>query len=581
MKIDATNHGGYPGKAHQAAEAPRLNITPDFQRLGADFVVAATEVERRLAKQKTAAAGSDGRLAPPSIPFRDAVLLLSRVVELVEQSTLDKLALNAETAGKVRQEIVAANAKLAAQYEAAVHGQGVALAALAAILPDALGLATSVATLKARLAELQSALASTTPGSAGHDQLLLEIDALKRTLAMQEVALGELLQAARDAEAANVDAQKQVDALFEEAVRIGVDLQKTVIEEDKSNLARILALMSALGELLLQSGEVRAETQSELLRVQEEVRIAKLRQDAEKYDKDLAKSEAMNKAMGCVGKILGAVVTAVAFVGAIFTGGASLAIAGIGVALMLADTVTQAVTGKSFLEEALKPIMAVIQPILQFLMDRVADILKGFGVSAEVARMVSMIAVSIAMAGAVVVAMVAGLGGVVGSAAARLASRIGSALARGIQRTIGRLIPEAVKRAVSGAAQSLSGTTLRLFDAASKRLGLATDTVSTQIRGARTIQAAAWMNLASTTATGALDIGAGTMQLRAAKLLASMNLGMKDLQILEEMLKSMTELLATSMDSATAAFARLSQVIQEKTLNGTAIARAMQGSRAV
>lgn len=80
----------------------------------------------------------------------------------------------------------------------------------------------------------------------------------------------------------------------------------------------------------------------------------------------MRKAEAASKAAGCVGKILGAVLTVVSVVGAAFTGGASLALAAVGVGLMAADMVVKELTGVSFMEKAMKPLMDnILGPMIQ------------------------------------------------------------------------------------------------------------------------------------------------------------------------------------------------------------------------
>ncbi len=48
--------------------------------------------------------------------------------------------------------------------------------------------------------------------------------------------------------------------------------------------------------------------------------------------------------MGCIGKVLGALLTIVSVVAAVFTGGASLALAAVGLAVMVADEIVKAAT---------------------------------------------------------------------------------------------------------------------------------------------------------------------------------------------------------------------------------------------
>lgn len=94
----------------------------------------------------------------------------------------------------------------------------------------------------------------------------------------------------------------------------------------------------------------------------------------------MRKAEELNRTMGCIGKILGAVLTVISVVAAAFTGGASLALAAIGVALMVADEVVKATTGVSFMEEALKPLMdKVLKPLMDLLGKAITKALESMG----------------------------------------------------------------------------------------------------------------------------------------------------------------------------------------------------------
>lgn len=84
--------------------------------------------------------------------------------------------------------------------------------------------------------------------------------------------------------------------------------------------------------------------------------------------------------MGCVGKIVGALLTIASVIGAVFSGGASLALAAVGLALMVADEIVKAATGTSFIQQALNPIMeAVLKPLMEAIGKAISKALEALG----------------------------------------------------------------------------------------------------------------------------------------------------------------------------------------------------------
>ncbi|WP_175648885.1 type III secretion system translocon subunit SctE, partial [Burkholderia pseudomallei] len=71
-------------------------------------------------------------------------------------------------------------------------------------------------------------------------------------------------------------------------------------------------------------------------------REAERQNRSDEYQAQAKKAEEMQKTMGCIGKIVGWVITAVSFAAAAFTGGASLALAAVGLALAVGDEISRA-----------------------------------------------------------------------------------------------------------------------------------------------------------------------------------------------------------------------------------------------
>ncbi|MBB5390580.1 MULTISPECIES: type III secretion system translocon subunit SctE [unclassified Herbaspirillum] len=511
---------------------------------------------------------------------RQAGQLLASMAKALESANLSKLAFNAHSAA-VRDAVRnAGSARLAMEYEAAQGKVAEALDQLEALSSKLEQSGQALEEAQQELLKAEAQLAAMDPEAPGYEAVRQHRDALRESVAAAMVDVTHGKQAVQAQQGHVLALQSKVDELLEKANVQKVAVRGETMKSDASNIARMLRLMTKLGELLFKAGETRSEAQRELLQVQADIRSKKLLKDAEKAEKDLAKAEAMNKAMGCVGKILGAVVTAVAFIGTPFTGGVSLALAGIGLTLMVADGIYQAVTGKSFMQEAMAPVMKLLQPVLQFVMDKVAGIMTGLGVDEQTARMAAMIVVSVVMAAAVVALAVTGAGSAVASAVSNVVGRLGSVLGKVMEKTIGKLIPEMLKKAVTQMARQASNGASRMFDAVSQRLGLSTDGVSKQIYAQNLGRIAAGVNFGKTVITSGLDVGVQVDNRKVAEIVASMKLTMSEQELINDMSANLLENLKKSFESSQHFFAYASQAIKQYADTGVAAARAVRGAHA-
>lgn len=514
-------------------------------------------------------------------------LLLASMMSALEQGGLSRQAFNAHSAAMrdaVRQ---AGNAKLADDYDAAQNAVSDALDRLDGLKNQLNDLDGKVRGLEQQLVDAEADLAALDPNATEYVFALQARDALQAKLTQMKLELAQVQSSARAAQDEVESLQQVADGLLARADLLEVALPRAAITQDASNIARLLSLMMALGELMLKTGETRSQTQRALLEVQENIRVKKLLKDAEKAEAEMKKAEAMSKTMGCVGKILGAVITAVAVVGAVFTGGASLLLAGVGLALMLADEIYHAATGNSFMEQAMKPFMKVLQPMLQFVMDKVADMLTELGVDAQSAKMAAMIAVSVAIAAVVVVLAVTGVGGAIAGAAANVVSKLGSVLAKTLEKTIAKLVPEMVKKSMaqmakqtSNAASKVSGAASKAVDAAAQRLGLSTDVASKQMYGQYTQSAAAGLNLAKTGVVGGMDINVQLANIESAKALASMKFTASEMEVLNQMFDNLLAVFKNSFSTAQGFFSSASEAITAQKETGVAVARAVGAASA-
>lgn len=155
------------------------------------------------------------------------------------------------------------------------------------------------------------------------------------------------------------------------------------------NLTYLMAMIAQLIDA--SNGDVTAAS-AELNQKLSEGAVQNAKTKAHEYEIQVKKAEQVHKAMGVFGKILGWVVAVVGFVCAAFTGGAALVIATAGLGLALGDEIQQDVTGGSFLQSAMKPIMdSVIMPLVKITSQVCTDVFEELGVPKRAAEIIGQI----------------------------------------------------------------------------------------------------------------------------------------------------------------------------------------------
>lgn len=182
--------------------------------------------------------------------------------------------------------------------------------------------------------------------------------------------------------------------------------------------------------------------------------------ESQKSLAEAVESKRKSDAMGCIMKLVAALVTAISFVAAIFTGGASLVFAAAALAILVVDTVLEAAGAGftimgSFMDSVMKPIMEGITKAVTAVLELVADAIDGIAKAGAKALGLpepepidrSGIKMASAILGAIVVAIgvVAMMVGGMGAAGSKMLSSIAS-----------KAVPNLVKSLASNATQYLS-----------------------------------------------------------------------------------------------------------------------------
>ncbi|HGL4258919.1 type III secretion system translocon subunit SctE [Burkholderia dolosa] len=239
--------------------------------------------------------------------------------------------------------------------------------------------------------------------------------------------------------------EKQLDsAAHAVAVRSHVHVGQTRADNGAAELTIILA---RLQQLIATSSLAELDTRRETLNEIQEKRQADLTKKSEEYQKQVQRAEDLSKTMGCVGKIVGWTVTAVSFAAAAFTGGASLALAAVGLALTAADQIGESVTGVSFMQSALEGIM---KPMMNGVASLAKNLLVAAGVDPQQAELI----------GAITAAVVTGVVFIVGAfAAMSLAKTVASKVTEVVAQQVPKLAESAIGKVTIAIAESVAQRT--------------------------------------------------------------------------------------------------------------------------
>lgn len=222
--------------------------------------------------------------------------------------------------------------------------------------------------------------------------------------------------------------------------------------------AQLAMVMALLSNAIYDSLTLSLQAKNEQAQQAQDIRIEKERAEAEERAKQAKKQEAMSKKVNCAMKILGALITAVSAVSAVFTGGASLALAAVGLAMMAADAVAKEITGTSLTERIMQPLMEhVLKPLIDALSKMVTGLLESCGVDKDKAEqaghIIGSVLGTVLMAVAAVAAMVVGKGA---------AEKLLKPLLKMAQKMIGKMLPQVMKNLGSQGAAVVSKSFARM-----------------------------------------------------------------------------------------------------------------------
>lgn len=319
--------------------------------------------------------------------------------------------------------------------------------------------------------------------------------------------------------------------LHELSEHLSVLLQK----ENEKHEDKLTYVMALIAKLIDESSRDELESAA---KIREKLSEAAAR-DAAKKAKEFAaqerKAEHLQKTMGCIGKIIGAVITVVGVAAAAFTGGASLALAGVGLGLAVGDEICRAATGHSFIQDALQMVM---KPLLDEMSKIFSHLLAVLGVNGSAQELISNILGAVA-ASVIFIAGMAVAGSAVGKLGGAILQKVGSKLAE--QLAEAEVVAASERSVVQSACSTMNNVVKKVWGGIGRASGMDEEKLA-QISTYSQMGMVASGTVNSGIQTGG-DILVNNMRLNAAKINAKM-----------QMDASVQNVLRTMMDNAIEAF---------------------------
>lgn len=494
--------------------------------------------------------------------------LLNEVMATLAEAGLAKLDTLLANRKVIAQSQSNGQAALLREYEAALNELEAATESARQSEGRVQGAQEALAKAQAELEAAQRRLDGLAPDSPDYRQALADRDAAQAKAGRAQQAFDEASRQHRSAldsaQAANVKAE----GVRQKVVAEGIPTSDSSRDDAKRNLAsaaQLALLMAMFAKLLGDSADERLEMERKLAGEIRDAQAAQAVAEAKKQQEEIAKAERASKAMGCIGKVLGAVLTVVSVVGAVFTGGASLAIAAVGIALMAGDMIGKAITGTSFMEAALKPLMThVLSPMVQAIGKAMGDALKALGVNASLAETVGHVIGAVAAAAAMIAAMV-----VVATVAKGAASRIAPKMAEMIGKLASKAVPDLLKQAGRSSSRLMS----QMMNKVRGSLGMKSDPTSLARYGNYVQSTAAGVQGVGTGTQSGLQVSAGIHQKNAAEHMAAVVIASAIVESMANWLSEAVERFGDALSKQNRMIEQMSGELQNHLNTGLQIAR--------
>ncbi|MEH6353715.1 type III secretion system translocon subunit SctE [Pseudomonas sp. 3JA] len=525
------------------AAASKAARTTDYQEAGRKALADLMSVQYDGHAGPTASTGRPVLHAPP--PRADGnkqetngdlfTLLMAMISELIGEVDVNKLknrlAMLQSMAGARQQGLE----NLSAEYAAAVQAMADAEGDVGSSQAQLDQLHERVLHFQGLLADSEARLAQLDPDSPEYAEELARRDQLKGELASHTQTFNVATAAhLKLIEIANTFAKTLSGVIAKVVVSggAGPDQKET---DEKALSSSALALLNRLKiiELLGEAAQNKEELSQELFQELQVKLQEHMKRESDKYLEEVRKAEALQKTMGCIGKIVGAILAAATIVAGVLTANVALIVVGVvGAAVMIADAVVEEKTGKSFMAEAMKPLTVAMQEAIEFFTELYTQILIEVGVDEDKAKEIAQIAGMIqgVVSTLAAIALVAVVGtAVIGPMVSAVASKLGSVVAQAAPAAM-----QAMKQVATSVGKSLTQMLTQLRSLVTN----GADAVSLARYAANLEIAQAVTEFGHVAAQGVMQIEAGRHQAKAAVHLADVRVRMA---ISEEISKYLTQ----------------------------------------
>jgi len=449
-------------------------------------------------------------------------LLMAMISELIGEVDVKKLsnrlAMLQSMAGAKQQ----GYANLSAEYAAAVQALEAAEGQVGSSQGHLEQLRERVQQVQGLLEDSEARLAQLDPDSPEYAQELARRDQLKGELASHTQAFNVATTAHLKLIAlANSCASTLSGVVARVVVSVGGPAHKETDEKALSSSALALLNRLRIIELLGEAAQNKEELSQELFQALQVKLQEHMKRESDKYLEEVRKAEALQKTMGCIGKIVGAILSAATIVAGVLTANPVLIVVGvIGAGVMIADAVVEEKTGKSFMAEAMKPLTFVMQEAIKRFSEMYTQMLIDLGVDEDKAKEIGQIAGMIqgVVSTLAAVALVAVVGAqVIGPMISAVASKLASVAAQAAPAAM-----QALKQMATSVGNSLTQmlTQLRGF------ITNGADAVSLARYAANLEIAQAVTEFGNVAVQGGLQIKSGQHQAQAAVHLANVRVRM-------------------------------------------------------
>ncbi|MDR5618349.1 type III secretion system translocon subunit SctE [Arsenophonus sp.] len=350
---------------------------------------------------------------------------------------------------------------------------------------------------------------------------------------------------------------------------------KTLIELESQHLpssAKLTYLMAKMRELLGSLTLESMNSQREILQEMQRMTEIQAEKRAQDIDEKIRKAEEARKWLAIGSQIFSWLIAAVGVVATVFTGGASLALAAVGIALLAADTISQAAGGGSFMNKALAPVgelmMKIAQEISNFLCNIAISEAKLRGASESEIAELKKKTKEITDIVATIIVTVTMVAAAIGSA--KLASvagkMIGKIIADKLKRALNHLLDKMINNLLTNLARMVSNNTSKMIAIAIKQAfnNLLDKTINNALihtmknKLAQHISASAMqksllgLSVTNASTTAALNLHATDLEVDVIKRLG-------DLAVINQIMAQLDKLLSQVMDN----FAKEMETIAE------------------